>query len=69
VIGFESENRSGYKTGCDAAVEMQLMSSGDGFWAEWADDLRLITGPEVLTSDIADIIQEFIEALVAKAAD
>lgn len=69
VTAFESTNQAGRKVGCDAAISMELSSRGNGFWAEWASDLGLIAGPEALTGGVADDVQEFIEALVAKAAD
>ena len=36
---------------------------------QWASDLRLTVAPGAVTGLIADDVQEFIEALVAKAAD
>jgi hypothetical protein len=36
---------------------------------EWAEETGSLAGPEAQTNEAADKVQEFIEALVAKAAD
>src|SRR4051794_33266309 len=69
VAGLEVANHSGRRVGCAAAISLELSSHGDGFWAEWASILMVATEEEGLTGMVADDVQEFIEALVAKAAD
>src|SRR4051794_37224143 len=69
VNAIELSRPGGIKAGCAAHVELQLLSLEDGFFAQWVGDGDMHAGPGALTGGVADDVQEFIEALVAKAAD